>query len=331
MSRPPLAVLKFGSSVIRSEADLPVVVTEIEACLQAGSRVVAVVSAIGSGTEALLARAGKLGCLPAAALKAAWSRPATPAPAPFAAGEAALAALLATGEATSAALLGLALDLAGVPSTVLDAGRVGPFTRGPQLDAEPCALDARAVLRALDARPVAVLPGFVGRDDDGNFSLLGRGGSDLSALFVARELGASGCRLLKDVDGIYEHDPAQAGPRPRRFATLSWEHALQLDETIVQRKAVQYAYRHRMPFEVGRCADRATVIGTPDSRFAPHARRSTSCRARREVITTPAARAKIAGTGSPGTLPPRTPGAVRVAVEGRAERGNRLAERRLAS
>jgi len=309
MSRPPLTVLKFGSSVLRSEADLPVVVAEIEACLRAGSRVVAVVSAIGSGTEALLARAGKLGCLPAAALKAAWSRPATPAPAPFAAGEAALAALLATGEATSAALLGLALDLAGVPSTVLDAGRVGPFTRGPQLDAEPCALDARAVLRALDARPVAVLPGFVGRDDDGNFSLLGRGGSDLSALFVARELAASGCRLLKDVDGIYEHDPAQAGPRPRRFATLSWEHALQLDETIVQRKAVQYAYRHRMPFEVGRCADRATVIGTPDSRFAPHARRSTDS-ARREIVTAPAARAKIAtGTG----------------------RGNRLAERRLAS
>jgi len=299
--------------VLRSEADLPEVVAEIEACLEAGSRVVAVVSAIGSGTEALLARAGKLGCLPAAALKAAWSRPVTPAAASFAAGEAALAALLATGEATSAALLGLALDLAGLPSTVLDAGRVGPLTRGPQLDAEPCALDARAILRALDARPVAVLPGFAGRDDDGNFSLLGRGGSDLSALFVARELGASVCRLLKDVDGIYEHDPAQAGPRPRRFATLSWEHALQLDERVVQRKAIQFAYRHRMPFEAGRFADRATLIGAPESRFATRGARSAT---------------RVGQAGAGGGAVASTPATATAAGDGR--RGH-LAERRLAS
>ena len=83
---------------------------------------------------------------------------------------AALAAALAactepaeTGEATSAALMGLALDRAGVEFTILDVARVGPFTRGPRLDAEPCGLEVGSVMRALELRPVAILPGFVGR------------------------------------------------------------------------------------------------------------------------------------------------------------------------
>ena len=168
MSAPDLTVLKFGSSVLRSEDDLRPVADEIGRHVAAGSLVVAVVSAIGDSTEALLRQARRLGGLSGGGT-----------------GDGAVAALLATGETTSAALLGLALDCIGVPFTVLDAGRVGPFTHGPQLDAEPYWFDCRAVNRALDVRPVAVLPGFVGRDDEGSFSLLGRGGSDLSAIAMA--------------------------------------------------------------------------------------------------------------------------------------------------
>lgn len=255
MSGCSLVVLKFGSSVLRSEDDLAGVAGEISTHVARDWRVLAVTSAIGNGTERLIRRAGGVARSSANELDAS--------------AQAAFAALLATGEATAAALVSLALDRRGIASTLLDIGRVGPFTRGPQLDAVPHALDTHVIKRALSARPVAILPGFVGRDGDGHCTLLGRGGSDLTALFAAHTLHAERCRLLKDVDGIYEHDPALRGcGKPRRFATLDWEDALRLDDCILQQKGAQFAYRHRVPFEVGALGDSpGTLVGAAESRL----------------------------------------------------------------
>lgn len=246
-----LIVLKFGSSVLRDETDLPRVAAEIRGYVTRGWRVLAVVSAIGDGTDALIRRGRALGASEGD-------------------GQAAFAALLGTGEAAAAALVGLALGAAGLECTVLDAGRVGPFTRGPQLDAMPHAFDSGTVRRALERFQAAVLPGFVGRDADGRHTLLGRGGSDLTALFVAHALDAQRCRLLKDVDGIYEHDPAlRHRPRPRRYTSLGWEETLRLQDAILQSKAAQFAYRHRVRFEVGAYGDDVgTVVGAARGRLA---------------------------------------------------------------
>ncbi len=64
-----------------------------------------------------------------------------------------------------------------------------------------------------------MLPGFVGRDASGRTSVLGRGGSDLTAVFLARELEGS-CRLVKDVDGLYTADPASSGCPAVRHGVL---------------------------------------------------------------------------------------------------------------
>ena len=294
-----LVVLKFGSSVLRSEADLPRIADEIKRHVDQGSRVVAVVSAMGESTELLIRRARALGhrfgdlttgaapssekpTTPSTIAKSAaetttksaaesttepTAESTTEATAPA---EAAFAALLATGEATSAALVGLALDNVGVAFNVLCAGRVGPFTRGPQLDARPYAFDAATVQQALARRPVAILPGFVGRDSEGHFSLLGRGGSDLTALFVAHSLQADRCCLLKDVDGIYEHDPALcARHQPRRYTSLDWNGARRLDDCILQQKAARFAYRYGVAFEVGACGGPpGTLVGAAATRLA---------------------------------------------------------------
>ena len=254
MSERPITVLKFGSSILRDEGDLPAVVGEVGALAAAGHRVVAVVSAMGGSTDDLLGRAGRICSNPDSS---------------------ALSSLLATGEATSAALLAMALNRGGIPAAVLDPGRVGPVTRGPLLDAEPVSFNREITLSTLSNRPVAVMPGFVGRDRGGEFSLLGRGGSDLTALVVAHFLGAERCRLVKDVDGIYESDPSvgarngcrrghsDEGPavaggaqrrdpaRPRRYELLSWDGALRLGAKVTQPKALEYARTHRLSFEVG--------------------------------------------------------------------------------
>jgi homoserine dehydrogenase len=242
-----IAVLKFGSSVLRDEQDVALAVHEIYRQLREGKRVVAVVSALGKTTDRLLAQAQSLCGQPEPA---------------------GLAALLATGEATSAALLSLALDRAGVPAALLDPWRVGLRTEGPLLDAEPLELNRREIFRMLEQRPVVVLSGFVGQDPEGRTSLLGRGGSDLTALFVAHRLSAETCRLIKDVDGLYEADPAKSAA-PRRYAVISWDDALALGGRIVQPKAIQYAKRFGLSCEVSApAAPGCTLVGRGPTQLA---------------------------------------------------------------
>ena len=107
----------------------------------------------------------------------------------------------------SAALLSRELSRSGITSTLADAGRIRLVTEGSILNAEPVGLDTLGLIRLLEDQDVVVVPGFLGRDIHGRTTLLGRGGSDLTAVYIANQLDAP-CILLKDVDGIFEEDPA---------------------------------------------------------------------------------------------------------------------------
>lgn len=239
-------VLKFGSSVLRSEADLPRAVHEIYRWIRDGYSVVAVVSAFGKTTDQLLASAREYSTQPP---------------------EGALALLLSTGEKRAAALLALALDRAGVPASAFDPSRLGLRTSGRVLNAEPVRLNVGAIRKALDNSRVAVVPGFIGQMQDGRTSLLGRGGSDLSALFLAAQLRGS-CRLLKDVNGVYDHDPHLSAARC--YASLTWEDALAIGGRIVQPKALRFAREHNQSFEVASLGARqATTVGSESTEFFP--------------------------------------------------------------
>lgn len=249
MPSQPLIVLKFGSSILTSEAAIPVAVHEIYRWYRRGYRVLAVVSALGRTTDKLIAQANEYSAAPDPAH---------------------LASLLAIGESTSAALVALALDRAGVPASILDPSRISLTTRGDTLDSEPCSVDTTQILAALEDRAVAVVPGFFGRLHDGRTALLGRGGSDLSALYLGHALGAK-CRLVKDVDGLYEADPNRppvSGPRPRRYEAISYEDALAIDGRIVQHKAVRFARSLNLSFEVSSPqSERLTVVGPGATRL----------------------------------------------------------------
>ncbi len=221
-----VSVLKFGSSVLRGPSDYGAAAREIERWVRRGRRVVAVVSASGRTTDELLALARQ--------------HAGDPAPR-------ALAALLATGERRSAALLAIALEAVGVPCALVDPVQARLTARGPTLDAEPVGLDVALLRRLLDERPALVLPGFFGVDGEGHVALLGRGGSDFTAVFVAQRLGAE-CRLFKDVDGIHDVDPA--GGSSRRYHTVGWSDVASLGTRVVQAKALAYAAAHGLAFEV---------------------------------------------------------------------------------
>ncbi|HBL27256.1 MAG TPA: hypothetical protein DD490_10515 [Acidobacteria bacterium] len=240
-----IRVLKLGSSVLRTEADLPTAVQEIYREWRRGAAVVAVVSAFGNTTDDLLKRAEQLGLPPSPG---------------------AVAALLATGESAASALLTLALQRSGLPATLLDAHTARLATRGDLLDAELVGVSASRIHRAL-RDGIVVVPGFVGRDVSGHTAVLGRGGSDLTAVFLARELGGS-CRLIKDVDGLYTSDPGRPGAV--RFATASWETALRVGNGVVQPKAIRLAQEAGLSLEVTAAGPFAgTVIGPGPDRLAP--------------------------------------------------------------
>ena len=247
-ARRPVIVLKFGSSVLRSEDDLPRAVEEIVRFRRVGCDVVAVVSAIGKTTDLLLEKAHRISKNPEPS---------------------ALALMVATGEDVAASFLTMALEEAGVPVALMEPVGIGLRVEGPPLDAKPCGLDTARVRQALEHGAVGVVPGFYGRGPDGKIYLLGRGGSDLTALHLAHRLEAD-CRLLKNVDGVYDDDPGNPGRGARRYEQLSYEDALALQARVVQEKALRFALEHAIAFEVAALgAERSTRVGPLATRLAP--------------------------------------------------------------
>lgn len=221
-----VTVLKFGGSVLGDESDLPKAVNEIYRNWRNGTKVLAVVSAFNGRTDELLAKANKF---------------------ENEGFNSAIASLLLSGETESASLLTLALGRAGLPATFLTPQQIPLLTRGETLDSELIWADTNRLRSELE-HSIVVVSGFGGIDGKGNPTLLGRGGSDLTALFLAERLDAR-CVLVKDVDGLYESDPA-VSIKPRRFATASYRTAAEIGGCLIQKKAVEFAEENAITVEL---------------------------------------------------------------------------------
>jgi len=227
-SEAPLAVLKFGSSVLRTIDDLPRVAGEIYRQRRAGRRIIAVVSAVAGETDDLLRQAAKV-----TGLSSCRGVP----------------DLVSLGEERSAALLRLACDRIGLRAEISRPEELGLRTEGDGLSAQPSRLEPAALIAKLWATGVVIVPGFIGLDPAGERTLLGRGGSDYSAIFIGGEIEADCVRLYKDVDGVFDGDPALVKDA-RRFSEISWADALRVARPLIQPQALEYAARKGLPVEV---------------------------------------------------------------------------------
>lgn len=223
---PCIVVLKFGSSVLQTEADLPRAVDEIYREWRSGRQVIAVVSAFAGETDRRFAQTRAV--TDDLHEQAAW---------------------VAGGEAESGTKLATALVVNGVAARYVDARAAGLRAHGDPHESTPVSLNTSHLLEHLREHAVLVVPGFIAQDIQGRCVLLGRGGSDLTALFLAKSLDAR-CRLLKDVDGVYESDPAVVENHAQRFNRLSWRTALEIGGRIIQPRALQFAQSHGQSFEV---------------------------------------------------------------------------------
>jgi homoserine dehydrogenase len=237
-----LCVLKFGSSVLETEGDYAAVANECYRHVREGEKVVAVVSALAGETDALLNQGMRVG----------GEQPLL------------LARVARTGELHSAALLALALSQIGVRATTIDPHEMGLVATGDPLDSTLTGLDADAVLARLASHDVLVVPGFTAGHAEHGVVTLGRGGTDLTAVFFAARLDAHRVRLIKDVDGVYDQDPAK-NPLAERFAQLSYADAAKASTGLIQEKAIHVAETQGVLIEVAAMgsAEETTIANLP--------------------------------------------------------------------
>ncbi|MEL4429927.1 lysine-sensitive aspartokinase 3 [Shewanella mangrovisoli] len=138
--------------------------------------------------------------------------------------------LLSLGEQCSSALFAAVLREKGANSSAFDVRRVlrtdSHFGRAePQV--EQIASLSREHLLPLLSEQVIVTQGFIGSDEAGQTTTLGRGGSDYSAALLAEALKASAVEIWTDVAGIYTTDPRLA-PNAHPIAEISFNEAAEM-------------------------------------------------------------------------------------------------------
>ncbi|MDK9737675.1 lysine-sensitive aspartokinase 3 [Vibrio sp. D404a] len=121
----------------------------------------------------------------------------------------------------------------------------------PQL--EQISTLAQEKLIPLCQEQVVVTQGFIGADDEGNTTTLGRGGSDYSAALIAESVLAAGLEIWTDVPGIYTTDPriaSKASPIPEISFSEASEMA-NFGAKILHPSTLVPALRHQIPVFVG--------------------------------------------------------------------------------
>lgn len=215
--------------MLRSEEDLPSVTDDIARQLSPGSCVIAVVSAFEGRTTALIELARIKG---------------------LSAQSAKYAKLVSAGEHESAAALHLALADKAISAEIGTPKRIGLLAEGARDDSDPVFLDRMAVAKALCEAPVLIVPGFCAVDLDGGLMLLGRGGSDLTAIHLAAGMGIEVARLVKDVDAVYDRDPNESS-EANRLLRIDYEMALKVSGGLIQPKALRFAEKKGVAIEIG--------------------------------------------------------------------------------
>jgi aspartate kinase len=182
----------------------------------------------------------------------------------------------------SVALLTLHLEELGVPAVGLNVQETGlRFNKESIGEAKIESLSGE-IQRAFDDHSVVVVPGFFGTVAGGMIVSLGRGGSDLSAVILAREFESKRCELVKDVPGYFTEDPGNT-PLAEHLPRVSYDTALAMAERgcgLVQRVALEAAREASLELVVRGLSDRLprTVVSADTtgerSRGEPEATRS---------------------------------------------------------
>ena len=181
-----LIVKKFGGT---SVADKERIFNVAKRCIEdyrKGNEVVVVLSAMGKFTDVLVQQARDINPNPP---------------------KREMDMLYTIGEQQSVALMAMAMDSLGVPAVSLNAFQVKMRTTPTYGNARLIKIETDRIKNELESHKIVLITGFQGVDGMDNYTTLGRGGSDTTAVALAAALHADACEIYTDVEGVYTADP----------------------------------------------------------------------------------------------------------------------------
>ena len=135
--------------------------------------------------------------------------------------------ILTTGEQQSVALMAMAMASMGVPAVSLNAYQVAMHTTSTYSNARVKRIDTERIRAELEQHKIVIVTGFQGVNKFDDYTTLGRGGSDTTAVALAAALHADKCEIYTDVDGVYTADPRKV-PDARKLKNVTYDEMLEL-------------------------------------------------------------------------------------------------------
>jgi len=178
--------------------------------------------------------------------------------------------LLATGEQQTIALFAMALHAQGKEAISFTGGQIGLMTDAAFSKARIQSINKQRILEQLAAGKIVIVAGFQGVTPEGDYTTLGRGGSNATLVALGAVLKADVCDNYTDVDGIYTADP-RIVKNARKIERISYDEMLELSGLgagVLQTRAVEFAKKYKVPLQVRNSQNRSTgtwiVAETPN-------------------------------------------------------------------
>ncbi len=226
-----LIVQKFGGSSVANVGRIQNVAQRVTDYRKKGYKMVVVVSALGDTTDGLIDLAHKINLEPS---------------------EREMDMLLSTGEQISVALLAMAIHKLGYEAISFTGAQVGIITDASHTRARIIKINADKIREALKGGKIVIVAGFQGATLNQDITTLGRGGSDLTAVALAKELNADECEIYTDVAGIYTADP-RIEPKARKIKEITYDEMLEmasLGAQVMQARSIEVAKKFDVPIHV---------------------------------------------------------------------------------
>lgn len=223
-----IIVQKYGGTSVADPDRISQVAKRIIKYRHKGEGLVIVVSALGNTTDNLLKLAYQISRSPS---------------------EREMDMLISTGEQISVALLAMAIHNLGYQAISFTGAQVGIITDSSHTRARIITINTTRIKKELANNKIVIVAGFQGMDLSSEITTLGRGGSDLTAVALARALRAKCCEIYTDVEGIYTADP-RIVPEAKKLDNISYDEILEmasLGAQVLQARCVQVAKRFNIP------------------------------------------------------------------------------------
>ena len=160
--------------------------------------------------------------------------------------------LVSSGEQVACSLIAGRLIHKGLRSRSWLAWQIPILTEGSHKNSRINKINKNKILNYLRSGGIPIITGFQGIDKDERITTIGRGGSDASAIMLAKFFNAERCVIYTDVEGVYTTDPNKL-KKAKKIKYISYEEMLEMASMgakVMQPESIQDARLNRINIEV---------------------------------------------------------------------------------